>query len=309
MLSLSKGEIFVSNENPDLALDVLKTAAESAAKEGVNKIANAIGAFFPFFGLKQEAVKTYVEEIKNSNMSPEAKLLAIANARRTYKELINQSKIMGIAGESAREGTDFSESSRVDDDWLARFMDSARFVSNDEMQFVWGRILAGEFELPRSTPPQIIRVLSEITPEYAHIFTSLCHLSSKIEAFKEKKLSESDVIIIDSNNDFFRSLSLNFTTLCELQNHGLIMFDSMPGYIRNYSKKESPEIHLIYGDNVITIIDYPDNAFPVGHVLLTDVGRCIFNIIEKKPMDGYDKWLINFLKEEKVVISEVTRRL
>ena len=298
-----KGEILVIDENTNLALEALKSAAEGAGKESVNKITNAIGAFFPFFGLKQEAAKTYVEDIKNSNMSPEAKLLAIANARKTYKEIINQSKIMKIAIESAKDETDFSESSTVDDDWLARFMDSAKFVSNEEMQVVWGRILAGEFESPGSTPPQIIRVLSEITSKYAQIFTSLCNLSPTITI--EGKSNKINLVIINYKDDFFNSLSINFDTLFELQNYGLIEFAPSAMFVTQILKEEGQKLHLEYGNKVITF-DHPDTDFPVGHVFLTEVGKCIFDIIEKSIIEGYWERLIDYLKKVGVVISEST---
>lgn len=293
----------MNDVNTYLAIEALKSAAEGVGKESVNKIADAMGAIFPFFGLEKEAVKTYVEDIKNSNMPPEAKLLAIANVKRTYKDLINQSKIMKIAVESAKEGTDFSESSKVDNDWLARFMDSAKFVSNDEMQFVWGRILAGEFESPGSTPPQIIRVLSEITPKYAQIFTSLCNLSPTITKKIEGKSDKINLIIIDYEDDFLKSLSLSINTLHELKNYGLIEFHPNTEYSTTILKEEGQKLYLEYGNKFATL-DYPDTDFPIGHVYLTEVGECIFNIIEKSIIEGYWERLIYFLKRAGVVISE-----
>ena len=94
----------------------------------------------------------------------------------------NQSKIAKIALESAKEGTDFSESSSVDDDWLARYMDFAKFISNEDKQIIWGKILAGEFQSPGSTPPQLARILSEITEHHANIFNNICNLSTILSA-------------------------------------------------------------------------------------------------------------------------------
>jgi len=291
----------MSSDN--IALEAAKSAAESAGKESVSKIADVIGAIFPFFGTTHEAVKIYIEEIKNSNMSPEAKLITIANTKKTYRELINQSKIMKIAEESAKEGTDFSKSSTVDNDWLARFMDSAKFVSNDMMQLVWGRILAGEFELPGSTPPQIIRVLSEITLNYAQIFNSLCNFISTMKYQIKNNFEEEKVIIIDIEDKYFNSLSINFKTLCELQNYGLIEFDNPVGFVKIIPKEELPKFDLIYGDKIITVVDFPEKAFPIGHVLLTDAGQCIAKIIEKDVIEGYFDTLVNYLEKKGVVIS------
>lgn len=48
----------------EMALEIAKTAAGSAGKESVNKLAAVFGGVFPFFGLKRKAVSTYVEDIQ-----------------------------------------------------------------------------------------------------------------------------------------------------------------------------------------------------------------------------------------------------
>lgn len=41
-------------------------------------------------------------------------------------------------------------------------MDSAGFVSSEEIQWIWGKILANEFEKPGSTPPNMIRYCQKL---------------------------------------------------------------------------------------------------------------------------------------------------
>ena len=79
-------------ENP--GLEIAKAMAGEMGKESVNKFANIIRGLFPFWGLKRTAVDTYIREIEKSNMSPEAKMFAIANTKKTYREIKNQSAII-----------------------------------------------------------------------------------------------------------------------------------------------------------------------------------------------------------------------
>ena len=111
-----------------------------------------LGMLCPYLGLKKKAVDMYVKEIEESNLPPETKVFTILNTKKTFKKLKNQGKIAEIAVENAKEGTDFSEKSRVDEEWFDRFMDAASYVSSDKMQEIWGRILAKEFEEPGTTP-------------------------------------------------------------------------------------------------------------------------------------------------------------
>ena len=157
-------------------LEIAKAAAEGAGRESVNKIADVIGGVFPFWGLKRVAVEQYVSEIKKSDMSPETKMIAIANTRKTFKQLNNQITVAQIAQDVAKEETDFSETSNVDEEWLERFMDAVKFVSDEDMQVMWGNILAKEFEDPGSTPSSIVRIMTEISAKYAHIFERICNM-------------------------------------------------------------------------------------------------------------------------------------
>jgi len=263
------------------------------------------GGFFPYFGIQRKAVDAYITEITNSNLSPEIKAMTIANTKKTFKEFKNQAAIAEIAMKNAKTGTDFNESSKVDDDWLARFMDAAKFVSNEDMQFVWGRILAGEFEKPGYTPPQMTRVLSEITLKYAQIFTTLCSLRSNMLVCdsRSKLLAQSNKLIINYKDPIFETIQINFKTLSELHNYGLIEFSTM-GFIDKLQKEIYPELFLKYGNDVIKVIDYPDNQFPIGQVLLTDVGACLANITETQTVEGYLESLKTYLTKNNVKLSE-----
>ena len=128
---------------------VAKTAVDLVKNDNVlNKVAGVMGMLFPYAGLKQKAVNLYIEEIEKSDMSSEAKIFTVLNMKKIFKKIKNQKSIADIAMENAKEGTDFSEKSGVSEEWLERFMDSAGFVSSEDIQLIWGKILANEFERP-----------------------------------------------------------------------------------------------------------------------------------------------------------------
>lgn len=288
-------------------LEIAKAAAEGAGRESVSKLANAIGGMFPFWGLKKRAVATYITDIENSNLSPEAKMVAIANAKKTYKQLKNQLAIAQIAQSTASEGTDFSEDSGVNDEWLERFMDSAKFVSDEQVQLLWGNILAKEFEKPNSTPPSVIRILSEITPVYAKAFQTLCSLTVHIIPVDKAGQVQSSVseVILPENMDYLDKYGLTFSVLNELQMLGLIQFDPLSGYIMKFSSERYPKLHLIYGKNTATVLKYPDKTFPVGTVLLTQAGLSIARFTDSVLVEEHLKAVCDFLKGKRVELSDV----
>ena len=290
----------------EFTLEMAKAAAEGAGKECANKLVAFFEGIFPNVPLKREALETYVSEIKASDMSPEAKMMAIGNAGRTYKQLSNQLKIAAIAHDSAKEGTDFSMTSGVDEEWLNRFMDSAKFVSDEEVQLLWGNVLAGEFEEPNSTPPSVIRILSEITPTYAKAFECLCNLSVVVVGFDKNNtpVFAIEQIIVPKDYDYLEKYGLHFSALSELEMLGLIQFDPVSGYIKLFANEDYPKLLLKYGNKQVEITKYKDKAFPTGCVLLTNAGSSIQRFISTKTIEEHFDAVEKFLKGKGVELEE-----
>ena len=158
--------------------EAVKTVIDLAQNENImNKASGMMGMLFPFVGIKQKAIDVYIEEIEKSDLPTDTKLYMLLNMKRTFKKIKNQKVIAEVAINNAKQGTDFTETSGVNEEWLDRFMESAGFVSSEELQLIWGKILSNEFEKPGSTPPNMIRVLSEITHRMAKAFRYICSMS------------------------------------------------------------------------------------------------------------------------------------
>lgn len=61
----------------------------------------------------------------------------------------------------------------VNQDWLNRFMSTAEDISDDEMQSLWAKILAGEIKRPKSFSLKTLDVLRNITKEEAELITKM----------------------------------------------------------------------------------------------------------------------------------------
>ena len=209
--------------------------------------------------------------------------------QKTYKQLNNQLSIAQIAQLAAKPGTDFSESSSVDDEWLERFMDSAKFVSDERVQLLWGNILAKEFEAPNSTPPSIIRILSEITPKYAKVFEVICSLAVDI-TFTNKNgdaVESIHQIILPHDYDYLNQYDVCLSTLNELGSLGLIQFEAMMGLAMAYELSEAPQFHMEYGNDSVLAITYTDKRFPIGGVRLTDAGAVIAGFVNQQVIPSH----------------------
>ena len=282
---------------------VAKTAVDLMKNENIlNKSVGVMGMLFPFAGLKQKAVEMYIEDIEKSNLSPETKVFMVLNTKKTFKKIKNQKSIAEIAIKNAKQGTDFTEKSGVSEEWLERFMDSASFVSSEEIQWIWGKILANEFERPGSTPPNMIRILSEITPALAAAFRYICSMSIWIMPLNEKREIQGGVqelfVPYNNNDERFRENGVSFNVLNELETLGVIRFEAIRGYI---SKDFSGEKILIcVGDKLDVIEEYNRGELPVGNVMLTSVGEALKSITDYVEINDYYEMVRKYMSDNGV---------
>ena len=59
----------------------------------------------------------------------------------------------------------------VDEDWISSFFDCVANISNDQMQKIWGRLLAGEVAHPGNFSIRTIDILRKLTQKEAALFT------------------------------------------------------------------------------------------------------------------------------------------
>ena len=284
-----------------------KTAVDLVKNENVlNKSVGVMGMLFPFAGLKQKAVEMYVEDIEKSDLPADTKVFMVLNTKKTFKKIKNQKAIAEIAMENAKQGTDFSENSGVSEEWLERFMDSAGFVSSEEIQWIWGKILANEFEKPGSTPPNMIRILSEITPGLASAFRYICSMcililplsdNGDIQGYFQKL-----VVPYNKNDEKFRECGVSFNVLSELETLGVIRFESLAGYISKGITND--KVLICVGDKLDVIEEYQKGELPIGNVMLTSVGEALKSITDSVEISDYYEMVKTYMSDKGVKFAD-----
>lgn len=284
-----------------------KTAVDLIKNENVqNKAIGALGMLFPYAGLTKKAVDMYISEIEKSDMSIDAKMFAVMNARKSLKKIKNQKQIVDIAMENTKEGTDFTEASGVNEEWLERFMDSASFVSSKDIQLIWGKILANEFEKPGTTPPNMIRVLSEITPTLARAFRKICSMRIWICPLLEDENIEmafqKTFVPYNGHEDALREIGISFNILNELETLGVIKVSTISGYV---SKNiDNTKVLLCIGDKIEVINEHTKGQVPIGNVMLTSVGEALQRITETEDIPNYYEMIKEYVLKHGVKFAE-----
>ncbi|MCY4173578.1 MAG: DUF2806 domain-containing protein [Cyanobacteria bacterium MAG CAR3_bin_5] len=107
------------------------------------------------------------------------------------KRLMNVGAIAGHAAEELK-GKEVSDHD-PDPDWIARFFDGAQDVSSEELQKLWGRILAGEVKSSGKTSLRTLSILKNMTQQEARDFSKLMRFRIGRQVFNnrtEKMLGE-----------------------------------------------------------------------------------------------------------------------
>ena len=96
----------------------------------------------------------------------------------------------------------------VDEDWLFRWRDAASLVSSEELQALWGRVLAGEIKSPGSFSLRTLEFLKNISHEEALTIAKLAPFVIDDNCiFRNEKLLDSE--------------GITFGFLLKLQNLGI----------------------------------------------------------------------------------------
>ena len=166
----------MSDINKYSILDI--DGAADVANNLLDKLGTAVG-----WGVNREtperiAIATYIEDIKNSDYDSLLKAALISQAKKTIKEYCNQKDVVGFAINELREG---ANPQKVDDDWIALFMNQARLISDEVFQSIWGKILAEECNDNNSIPKKLLYTLAQMDREDAETFTTLCSLAVKVD--------------------------------------------------------------------------------------------------------------------------------
>ena len=212
----------------------------------------------------------------------------LAEGKVSYMELYkckNFLKIAKYADEMVRENKErVIVDEEYDIDWFIRFFDAVGNVSNEEMQKLWAKILAGEIESPNTFSLRTIGTVHNLSQKEAELFTKMTRLLLNEQ--------EGMIFIMDTAHDFLVDVNelfgLYHDDILLLQDCGLlgsvqrnvrIDLNKQPAGLWNDS--QLLKIRFNREDDVISLT-YKYDAYP-----LTSVARQILPLVKQPSDDAY----------------------
>lgn len=269
----------MSDENPIAKLGELSKPATVL----IEKISDAVGGVFkPYQIVRVAKAEAEANRIQAESQIQVTDLHRRAMHRFLEEEAKKQSNIETITQNAIPLLEDKSSPQNVSDDWITNFFDKSRIVSDEEMQGLWSRVLAGEANEPGAFAKRTVNLLADLDKDDAILFTKLCGFGWMIGNVVP--------LIFDVQAKIYNDLGINFGSLSHLESLGLIQFNHLSGF-RRLRVPKTPTV-FYYGQPVeLTLPKDSDNEIELGHVLLTRAGQQLAPVCGSKSVDGFFEYV------------------
>ena len=272
-------------------LDVVK-AITSPCEKLIEAVSNAIGkAYAPRHAKKMADDKAYEIAIIGQSMRENIDVPINYNAgalamntedfeefikrtqrRMAFQEMMKQKNLEAVVDDAYAllEDEDGPVSNEpLDNDWINRFFNTVQDVSNEEMQILWAKVLAGEVKKPGSFSMRTLETIHNISKDEAAVFQKLCGYLINI----------SGSVFIPSQTDFLKDNAIQFSDIMLMGECGLI----------NSAPMLSIEKPILARETGITVMNGiiltassksgEEQKIEIGHFPLTTAGKELWSII------------------------------
>ena len=212
--------------------------------------------------------------------------------RLAFQEMRRQENIESIFNKAATDMPDEVSEDSVDLDWISRFFTECQDVSNEELQKLWGRLLAHEVAAPGGCSRKTLSILQQMSMEDARLFRSFCsfvwQMSDRGFALR---------FSFDHAGGVWKD-ALNFDECLELEAIGLLHVGDM--IAEDFHNESAISYHQLEHsmahskESLIKVQSYP----------LTRSGLELSRVCDPEPnMDYYREVLDQLWKSEHISIS------
>lgn len=257
--------------------------------ETASKVGPIVGAIFAAIFLRKNTKDVEFEKLKAGKFREVADRL-LASGYMTYTEFYKAANFLHVA-ELADQvfkhdyQNKADENQKYDFDWYMRFYDIVGNISDEEMQALWARILAGEIHRKGTYSLQLLDILKNFTQKQAELFNRVC----------SHCFISGDNVYIPNDNEYLQFANITYQDILDLDALGLIN----SGGTTSLSVKVQPDRPALFGNDMLRmVIEYngQGNAtqeFSFLQFPFTSAGRELITLIGKH---GSEKDFLYFVK-------------
>lgn len=235
-----------------------------------------------------------------------AQLAFNSAAAEQLRKDINVAKALIYAEKELEEDGSEPPAKTVEDDWLHRWREAASTTSNESMQELWGRLLAGQIKNPNSFSLRSLEALRN----FSHHDAKMAEIIASYVINNEFIFDESSYKVRKVNTG--KNEYVSHDLLVKAADLGLIV-DIRTGTERHLEsfKEGTFEVPLVCHNKIILALDKDESRhFSLPVYALTTIGRDILSLCSANANEGYMNTVAKYISADKfrVVVADVVSK-
>jgi len=219
------------------------------------------------------------------------RLMQRAGTRLVLQETIKQHNIESVIDNAYEilEKEEVCSEEPVEQGWINRFFDSVADVSNEDLQKLWGQLLAGETKKPGSFSFKTLDILKNLRPQDAQLFQSMLPFTIK----------NGNARFITSEQSLMEKYNINYGMIIVLDDLGLML--SNPFMKSNPEIEQGGMLRSIYTQNYLLALENKQSntgTISFGSYFLTSAGKELCDLLSYEPNDNYFVDWVRFIREK-----------
>lgn len=286
-----ENELYKQRKLNEIELEKLSTTKlieNQQLEDKIRRIANLRNELSLNGNYESEGLKLQLNEItENSTLLIDNR----ATERIAYKNIIEQENVENITSFATKEilSTESVSGEKISKDWIYKFFKLAEQVSEEEMQIIWGKILAGEVKKPNSFSIRTLEILSSLTQNDALIFSKLANFAISDNIYPIAYIFHKKHMDEFNKNE----LGLIYSDIMIMEDIGLI--STSKSFI-SYKYQEYKRTEIIVGNNRLEIEireQAKEQRFPAKG--FTRTGTELLRLIDKTASNEYIENIISYV--------------
>ncbi len=231
-----------------------------------------VGGLFTAIFLRSNTSMQEFEKIKAGQFKDVADDL-LASGKMTYTEYYKAKNFLAVAEKADEYYSKMPQKEKVDRydfDWFIRFYESVGNISDEEMQDLWAKILAGEICKPLTYSLRTIDVLKNLSKADAELFEEVCAHS----------IFSDGIWFLPRYQNYLDSAGIIYLKIMQLCELGLLY--NSDSIVFNIKRTANEDVLLVFKDLVLTYDSNDENlsGFTIEHYPFTQVGKEIASLRE-----------------------------
>ena len=244
----------------------------------ITAVGPIVGAILTAVFLRNNTATTEFEKVKSGKFDEVIEEL-LTSGQMTYTEFYKAKNFLKIAkkADAQYSHTHKTDAFNVYDfDWFIRYYEAAGNISDENMQEIWAKILAGEVSNPSTFSLRIIDVLRNMRKVDAELFIKIC---------KHSFVKGSGEIFLPNYNKYLDSCGITYSDVMRLSEMGLIFNDALINI--NFEITSDPKALFINGNLMMTIAlqNGTTKNGTIKQFPLTQVGQELATLVSESSSD------------------------